>query len=199
MSRCTWIIVLPAIVIALGVIQLQTTSANKNESTRGNEDGDDEDEEYLMIKNLTMAWIDKPPYTPAAANGSPDDHSLGLFMDVLLRYLTIVCGIDTGVDFNEESLMADNESHIIELLRQNKVHVASPIFKSKSQRYDKFSFFKITDYPGSEFITNKDEAKKLSLVFDAVLKSWSLFAVTLILTAIAGVIMWALVSLTLCN
>ena len=112
---------------------------------------------------------------------------------------TYSCGIDTGVDFNEESLMADNESHMIELLRQNKVHVASPIFKSKSQRYDKFSFFKITDYPGSEFITNKDEAKKLSLVFDAVLKSWSLFAVTLILTAIAGVIMWALVSLTLCN
>ena len=84
---------------------------------------------------------------------------------------------------------------MIEPLKQNKVNVASLIFKSKKQRYDEFSFFKIIDYPGSVFITSKDKAKRLSLelVLDAVLKSWSLFAVTLILTAVAGAIMWALV------
>ena len=84
---------------------------------------------------------------------------------------------------------------MIEILRQNKVHVVGPIFDSTNRRYGEFHFFKITDFPGTEFITSEDETNKLSLVLDAVLKSWSLFAVTLILTAIAGIIMWALVCL----
>ena len=88
---------------------------------------------------------------------------------------------------------------MIELLKQNKVHVAAPIFESTNRGYNEFSFIKITDYPGSEFITSEDETNKLTLVLGAVLKSWSLFAVTLILTAIAGVIRWALVCLTLCT
>ena len=199
MSTCTWIELLSVIVIALGAIQLRTISATGNESTPGNEDGDEEEEEYPTIKkDLILAFTEKAPYTPLTANGSLEGDSLGLFKDVLFRYIIIDCGIDMDVTYDIESLTVDSEFHSIELLRQNKVHAAGPIFKSKTQRYDEFSFFKLTDYPGSEFITNEDEANKLSLVFNAVLKSWSLFAVTLILTAIAGVIMWALVWLILC-
>ena len=187
------------ILIALGATQLRTTSAIGNESTPGSGDGEDEDEEYPVIKDLTIALIEKPPYTPSTANGSINDESLGLLRDVLLRYIRVDCGIFMNVNYNLETLKADSESHMIELLRQNKVHVAAPIFKKKNQRYDQFSFFKLTDYPGSEYVTNEDEASKLNLVLDAVLKSWSLFAVTLILTAIAGIIMWALVCLPFCN
>lgn len=200
MSTCSWIKVLSVIVIALGAIQLRTISATGNESTPGNEDGDEEDEEYPTIKkDLILAFIEKAPYTPLTANGSLEGDSLGLIRDVLFRYITIDCGIAMGVTYNIEALTVDSEFHLIELLRQNKVHAAGPIFKSKNQRYDEFLFFKLTDYPGSEFITNEDEANKLSLVLNAVLKSWSLFALTLILTAIAGIIMWALVCLIFCT
>lgn len=200
MSTCSWIKVLWVIVIALGAIQLRTISATGNESTPGNEDGDEEDEEYPTInKDLILAFIEKAPYTPLTANESLEGDSLGLIRDVLFRYIIIDCGIAMGVTYNIEALTVDSEFHLIELLRQNKVHAAGPIFKSKNQRYDEFSFFKLTDYPGSEFITNEDEANKLCLVLNAVLKSWSLFAVTLILTAIAGIIMWALVCLIFCT
>jgi hypothetical protein len=189
----TWFKVISVIVIGLCAIQLRTTSAT------GNEDGDEDDEKH-PVKNLTIAWIENPPYTTSPTNGSVDDEAHGMLRDVLLRYITIECGYYAEVSYEVKTFRAENEFHMIELLRQNKVHVAAPIFESTNRRYGKFSFFKITDYPGSQFITSEGEGNKLSLVLDAVLKSWSLFAVTLILTAIAaGVIMWALVCLTLCT
>ena len=83
---------------------------------------------------------------------------------------------------------------MIEMLRQNKVHLAVPIFEPINRRYIEFPFLKLVDYPGTDFISTEEETKGLSVVLDAVLKSWPLLAVTLILTAIAGVTVWALVS-----
>ena len=194
MSCC--IKVLSTMVIGLCVIHLRTTSVIGNESTPGNEGGVEDDE-----KSLTIAWIEKPPYTTSPTNESLDDEAHGMLRDVLLRYLTLECGkyAQEPTEYHIKTFRADSEFHMIELLRQNKIHVAAPIFETTNRRYNEFFFFKITDYPGSEYITSEDGTNKLSLVLDAVLKSWSLFAVTLILTAIAGIIMWALVSLTLCT
>ena len=193
-----WIKVLSTIVIGLCVIHLRTTSAIGNEFTPGNEDGENEDGEHSQAKDLIIGWIEKPPYTTSPTNGSLDDEAHGMLRDVLLRYITEECR-DHAPFSCLRTFRADSKFHMIELLRQNKVHLAAPIFESTNRRHNEFLSFKITDYPGSEFITSEDEASKLSLVLHAVLKSWSLFAVTLILTAIAGVIMWALVCLTLCN
>ena len=86
------------------------------------------------------------------------------------------------------------------MLKQNKVHIAIPIFEQqKSQKYSEFVFFKLLDYPGTEYkALTKDENDALDVVFDSVSKSWPLLAVTMtmIFTAIAGVIMWALLRLS---
>ena len=195
--KSAWIKLLSVIIV--GATQLQTISATRNESIPNNEDEDEKDEKKLWPVDLTIAWIEKPPYTAPPTNGSLDDNAHGMIRDVLVRFITIECGYYASLNYQIKTFRADSEFHMIELLRQNKVHVASPIFEPTNRRYDEFSFFKITDYPGSEFITREDETNKLGLVLDAVMESWSLFAVTLILTAIAGVIMWALVCLTLCK
>ena len=197
----SWVNILSVIVICLCVIHLRATSAIGNESTPDNEDGVDEDKLHMPEKDLIIGWIEKPPYTTSPTNESIDDEVHGMLRDVLLRYITVECDehADEPTKYHIKTFRADSEFHMIELLRQNKIHVAAPIFESRNRRYNEFSFFKITNYPGSGFITSEDEANKLSLVLDAVLKSWSLFAVTLILTAIAGIIMWALVCLTLSN
>ena len=195
----TWIVVLPAIVIGLGTTQLRTISATGNESTPGNEDGNEQHEQHSFSRadltiDLITAWIEKPPYTTSPTNESLDNGAHGMIRDVLLPHIIKCNYVDFFISFR-----ADSEFHMIELLRKNKVHTAGPIFKSTNRRYDEFLFIKIADYPGSEFITGESETNKLSLVLNAVLKSWSLFAVTLIPTAIAGIIMWALVCLTLCT
>ena len=177
MSTWSWIIVFPVIVIALGAIQLRTASATANESTSGNENGDDEREKYPMIKDLVLAWIEKPPYVISLTNESLGGEVHGMLREVLLRYIAnMECSIFGRVIHLINPVRADSEFHMIELLRQNEVHVAAPIFEPTERRYKEFSFFKVTDYPGSEFITSEDEAK-LGLVLDAVLKSWLLFAV----------------------
>ena len=192
-----WFRVLSVIIIS--AIQLQTISATGNKSKHDDQNGDKEDVKHWPVLDLTIAWIEKPPYTTSPTNESLDDEVHGMIRDVLLRYITIECGYYADVNYHVKTFGAESEFHMIELLRQNKVHIACPIFEPTNRRYNDLSFLKLTDYPGSEFITSDNEANKLSLVLDAVLKSWSLFAVTLILTAIAGVIMWALVWLTLSN
>ena len=80
------------------------------------------------------------------------------------------------------------------MLSQNKVHLATPVFEPTNRRYSEFPFLKLVDYPGTDSISTEDETMGLNVVLQAVLKSWPLLAVTLILTAIAGVIVRALVS-----
>lgn len=54
--------VLPTILIVVTAILVQFIFAEENSTTPGNEGDDFEDEEIFMIP-MTIAWIEKPPYT----------------------------------------------------------------------------------------------------------------------------------------
>ena len=168
------------------------TSAKSSSSEP--DDNDDNEKE-----NLTIAWIYKPPYIRGPDNSSLDNQAHGIVRDVMLKYIVKDCSREFGNPHYEiKTLKADSESAMIQLLKQNKVHVAIPIFEQQdNQKYSEFIFFKLLDYPGTEYITLADDENNdaLDVVFDSVLKSWPLLAVTMIFTAIAGIIMWALVRL----
>ncbi|XP_066025124.1 uncharacterized protein [Pocillopora verrucosa] len=182
-----WTKVFSAVFIGAVVANFITVSANDNSST---EEDEEEIEQYL---NLTITWIAKPPYVAGTTNGSIDSGPQGLIRDTLLRYMTSECGIHQGIEYQVEHRQVNSEYEMIALLRQNKVHVAAPIFEPKGDRhYSEFPFFKVVDYPGTDYITTEEGNNKISYVLDAVLKSWPLLAVTLVLTAISGVVMWAL-------
>ena len=183
-----WFTVLSVVVIALGAVQFQPISANGNSSIPG-----DEDEENAENYHLTAAWLETPPYTTSPPKGSIDNETHGMFRDALFRYI-YDCGSNYKINYRVKTFRVDSEFGMIELLRQNKVHLAAPVFEPVNRRYSEFPFLKLVDYPGTDFIRTEDETKGINVVLDAVLKSWPLFAVTLILTAIAGVIVWALVS-----
>ena len=181
-----WFTVASAVVIALGTVQFRAILANGNSST--SRDGKER-------KNLFVAWIEKPPYTASASNESLDNEVHGLIRDVIFRYVFYDCSYNSrDIRYNVTTNRVDSEFRMIELLSQNRVHLAAPVFEPIDRRYREFPFVKLVDYPGTDFITTEDETKGLKVVLDAVLKSWPLFVVTVILTAIAGVIMWALVS-----
>ncbi len=188
-----WFKVLSAVVIGLCAFRLRAISAKGNSSTPDDEDKDKNG--YHSIE-LSMAWIDKPPYTTSPANGSKDNELHGMIRDALYRYISYDCGWAWKIVFLQNAVRVNSEFGMVELLRQNKVHFAAPIFEPINRQYSEFPFLKLVDYPGTEFITTEEDTNKLKVVLDTVLKSWPLFAVTLILTAIAGVIEWALVGLT---
>ena len=189
----TWFKLLLALFIGLVAFKFRVTSAKSNSSE--SDDNDDHEKE----ENLTIAWIYKPPYIRGPDNSSLDNQAHGIVRDVMLKYIVKDCSGEFGNPHYEiKTLKADSESAMIQLLKQNKVHLAIPIFEQQdNQKYSEFIFFKLLDYPGTEYITLADNENNdaLDVVFDSVLKSWPLLAVTMIFTAIAGIIMWALVTI----
>ena len=189
----TWFKLLLALFIGLVAFKFRVTSAKSSSSEP--DDNDDNEKE-----NLTIAWIYKPPYIRGPDNSSLDNQAHGIVRDVMLKYIVKDCSREFGNPHYEiKTLKADSESAMIQLLKQNKVHVAIPIFEQQdNQKYSEFIFFKLLDYPGTEYITLADDENNdaLDVVFDSVLKSWPLLAVTMIFTAIAGIIIWALVRLS---
>ena len=176
-----WFKVLLAALIALSASQFRAILANGSTSTPV---------PYFM--DLFIAWMEKPPYTTSPTNESIANELNGMIRDAMYKSIW-----DCGYRFQVGYQQADNEFALIKLMRQNKVHVAVPIFEPINRKYSEFVFFKLADYPGTDFITTEENTNKLDTVLYAVLKSWPIFALTLILTAIAGVILWALVGLTL--
>ena len=169
--------VLLAALIGLSAFQFRAILPNGNTSVPGDEDN------YFI--DLFIAWMEKPPYTTSPTNESIDNEFRGMIRDAMYRYISLNCGGPYYVEY----LQADNEFAMINLLRRNKVHVAVPIFEPINRKYSEFVFFKLADYPGTDFITTEENTNKLDTVLYAVLKSWPIFALTLILTAIAGVIL----------
>ena len=173
-----------AVFIGAVVANFIIVSANDNSST-------EEDERKIKrYPNLTITWIVRPPYVARPTNGSIDSSAQGLIRDTLLRYIEYECSHYLGVEYQVEDRQVNSEYEMIALLKQNKVHVAAPIFEPKGDRhYSEFPFFKVVDYPGTDYITTEEGNNKIKYVLDAVLKSWPLLAVTLVLTAISGVVM----------
>jgi len=189
-----WMQVLSTAVIGVSVFYLQRTTAFAS----FNKDLQSETENINQtVTFLTVAWIFDPPYI-IPVNGSPTRDE-GLIRDALIRYVTVECGHIRQCDpisYEVIGLQAHSELGMIELLRTNKADMAAPIFKNPdSPRYSEFPFFKIVDYPGTDFFTIEDQTNPIRVVVDAVFKSWPLLALTVIIMAIAGVIMWALVRL----
>ncbi|XP_044183882.1 uncharacterized protein LOC114971148 [Acropora millepora] len=152
-----------------------------------------QDYEHWQKLPLTFAWIFKPPYATPPSNESLDNEAQGLMRDAVLKHIAVECGYSVKKHFDIKTLEMENEFAMLELLRQNKVHIALPIFEHPSnRRYPEFPFFKLDDYPGTEYITVQDDSSTLTVVLDSVIKAWPLLAVTMVLTAIAGIIMWAL-------
>ena len=187
MKSCLKVALTIVVVISIGAIHFQPAVAAENN---------------FSVKPLIFCWIWKPPYVKPPANGSSDKMVQGIIREGLERYITIECGWHHAIHpthYEMDSIELSSEFEMMELLRQNKVQVAVPIFEHPmSQQYSEFPFFKLDDYPGTKFITTEDDSSALSVVLDAVLKAWPLLAVTMVLTAIAGIIMWALVSFK-CN
>lgn len=175
-----WFKVLPTLVLGL-VASIASIYCQVDTSCK--------QEQMSASKPLIFAWMEKPPYAISPGNGSRNRDVRGIILDALMAPRNIWRNYT-----HRRYLNVNHEFEMIDLLRQNKAHVAFPIFEQAPNRqYREFPFVKLDDYPGTEYITKVDDDRVLNVVLNSVLKSWPLFAVTLVLTAIAGIIMWCLV------
>ena len=189
---------MPCLTVCLVLIIWVLNGVIHKQFACGGEVNCSQDYEHGQKLPLTFAWIFKPPYATPPSNESLDNEAQGLMRDAVLKHIAVEYGYYMKKHFDIKTLEMENEFAMLELLRQNKVHIALPIFEHPSnRRYPEFLFFKLDDYPGTEYITIQDDSSTLTVVLDSVIKAWPLLAVTMVLTAIAGIIMWALVSINL--
>ena len=131
----TWFKLLLALFIGLVAFKFRVPSAKSSSSESG--DNDDNEKE-----NLTIAWIYKPPYVGGPDNSSLDNQGHGIVRDAILRYVWWDCSADR---YEITNLRAESESGMIQMLKQNKVHIAIPIFEQqKSTKVLWIYLFQIT-------------------------------------------------------
>ena len=152
--------------------------------------GEDDERNYTS-KSLKIAWTEKPPY--AFTSQTTEDKFIRFIREAIWQYL-VDCGEARGISYQINTSEFGSELKMVESLKNNQVHIAAPIFELTNNRtYSEFPFLELDHYLGTEYISNEEQINALSVVLDAVTSSWPLFAVTLVLTAIAGIVMWALV------
>ena len=77
---------------------------------------------------------------------------------------------------------------MLEDMEANKSDIAFPIkVPLIAAQYERYRFLRLMTHPGSVLLADKRNADAAKVVFEAVMKSWPLVVVTLLLTAIAGV------------
>ena len=150
------------------------------------------------VKLIRVAWISNPPYTYLPSNDSTIYEVFhGLIQETLMRYAMVECGVLYAhpVIYHFKMFQVHKEETLIDMMRKNEVDLACPVLEQQhSRKYGEFLFFKVSDYPGTDFIRDDFETNAFAVVVQSIQKSWPLLAITLNLTAIAGIIMWILVS-----
>ena len=151
----------------------------------------------IIRKNLKIAWMEKHPYifgtgSFRAGNGEPT----GLLRKAVWEFIELGC-VDS-IDYHIESFQVFSISDLIRLVQEGKAHVGLPVvldnFGENTASTKGTHIVKVLDHPGIEFIaSSKTNKQALSVILIAVLQAWPLLLITMLLTAIAGVIVWALV------
>ena len=123
----------------------------------GGEVNSSQDDDHWQKLPLTLAWIFKPPYASPPSNESLDNEAQGLMRDAVLKHIEVECSDYMEKHFDIRTLEMENEFEMLELLRQNKVHIALPIFEPPSnRRYPEFPFFKLDDPRRANYAASKE-------------------------------------------
>ena len=77
----------------------------------------------------------------------------------------------------------------------NNTYIALPIYGSMTDvKYQNKPFFPIVESPGVIYLQKKEPAGNAAeAVMEAVLQGWPVLVLTLIMAALSGIVMWALV------
>ena len=84
----------------------------------------------------------------------------------------------------------------LHLPASNSTYIALPIYGSMTDvKYQNTPYFPLVESPGVIYLQKKQPpGNAAKAVMDAVLQGWPVLVLTLIMAALSGIVMWALVS-----
>ena len=157
------------------------------------------DEERAQCpEQLQLSWMLNVPFTtnesavPVFRSNSLEDILPKLLKDVLLE----CC--NNSDQLKMKLNRADSEKEMLSQVKNSEAHVGYPmILSSISLRENGIKFLPMIEYPGAVFLVTSVGVDSETLVLEAVFKSWPLLLITVLTTAIAGIVAWVLVSKSL--
>ena len=153
-------------------------------------------------KRLTSSWRPFPPYVINPARSS---ERRGLIAPLLTDIVSVCCGFcrshgKSFVDYEHDGLNQKSMQKLDSDLKKNLSHrtdFAFPIYGFPGQeRYaQRFGYHGIVVSPGIAYIVNtKTEEKMSAKLFQNVIGCWPAIVLSALLTYVAGVLIWLLVS-----
>lgn len=141
---------------------------------------------------LKIAWMEKPPYTLSFSKSNGSKPS-GLLGQTVWHFIELGCD---RFNIRIEPIEVHSVATLTRLVKEGEVQVGLPIFMNifeGNEEYKETLSIKVLDHPGLEFITAGRRLGTTGLVIKAVVSALPMLLITMLLTAIAGVIVWALV------
>lgn len=156
-------------------------------------------------KRLTSSWYEFRPYVQLSENG-PE----GLIPPIL-RKLTVTC-CETcqshGTSYVDLNSNGFNQSAKLPNLRTLKTSIANPTdfffpvygFKEQTHFAKMFGYQGIVESPGMAYIVNTNSHDDMpNAILTNIAACWPAITLALVITYLAGLVVWLVVSQTRCN
>ena len=155
---------------------------------------------------VKLSWIEAAPFVhDTSANdenktGIPTPIIKGIFDVIVRRALGICCKNFAGKTPNVIYLnRASNRSVLQYNLLNDSADMIIPVHIDKVSYSRSLRYVKILDSPGVIFIQRFSSVSQWKVVLKAVLGTWPVAMVALLLSFVAGVVIWFLVSISICQ
>ena len=154
-------------------------------------------------EKLSASWLLRPPFmtlTISESNGSGDQKH-GIFRDVLDGALNKCCAILSGgnktfIDYKAQA--PANISLLHQDILKGEADLILPV-QSDDDRYKSYlPYLRILESPGIVLIQRTDSFQqwdgKNILLWNAISSCWPIVVLTILLSSVAGMCVWAMVS-----
>ena len=162
-------------------------------------------------KSLNASWMLMPPFVTRNPNSS-DHHASkrnttvyqidGILPNILKLALNICCATleqtETVVSYQHHPVHDKSELH--KAIMMDDVHLIFPVQSDDDKEYKKYlPYLKLFESPGIVLIRRQDSISRGIQNWSAAVRScWPIVVLTLLLSIVAGICVWALVSDHVC-
>ena len=164
----------------------------------------------LCSRVINITWLSLPPFifqsndNTDAKTKKSDGNLTGVFYGIIGRAVQYCCKyLDNKGTRLQYTHKAENKQTLHANIFYDEVSMGMPVY-IENESFDihyggQLAFIKVLESPGLVVIGNKDNAKEsdVNVLWKAIYDEWPIVFLSLLLCAISGIFIWALVSTTL--
>ena len=157
----------------------------------------------LCSRVINITWLSFAPFISQPKNSTRQTEKLdGVFYSIIGRAVQFCCKhLDNRGTHLEYTHKAENIDTLHANIFYDKASIGMPVYIENEffdQQYGgTLAFIKVLESPGLVVIGNKDDVKQnhLKVLWKTIYKQWPIVLISVLLCAISGICVWALVSI----